>query len=313
MEALNLGDFLLIYQRFATTENKSPRTIETVTDAVRKFDAFLGGISDITTIKPEDLRCYIEHLQSQQRWQDHPLIRQDHGSLSPHSIACYIRSIRSFWSWLKREDFIPENPFEKVKPPKTPRKIVPTFSIDQLNHLLSSIPRTDFRGHRDYAIAAMLFGTGLRISELLELKVSDINFENGQVKVNGKGSRERWVYMSPKVYKVLLKYKLQWRKQAAASDYLFTDGQGNQLNRSYIEHRFHHYGIKAAITGVRCSPHTLRHSFAVNYLRNGGDVFTLQRILGHSTLEMTRHYAELADSDVERQQKAFSPAEKLSL
>ena len=313
MEALNLGDLLLIYQRFAATENKSLRTIETVTGAVHKFDTFLGGISDITTLKPEDLRHYIEHLQSRQKWEDHPLIRKGHGCLSPHSVACYIRSIRSFWSWLKREEFIQENPFEKVKPPKTPRKIVSTFSIDQLNHLLSSIPCKDFRGYRDYAIAIMLFGTGIRISELLELKVGDINFENGQVKVNGKGSRQRWVYMSPKVYKVLLKYKLKWRKQATAFEHLFTNGQGNKLSRFYIAHRFHNYGIKAAVTGIRFSPHTLRHSFSVNYLRNGGDIFTLQRILGHSTLEMTRHYAELADSDIERQQKAFSPAEKISL
>ena len=97
------------------------------------------------------------------------------------------------------------------------------------------------------------------------------------------------------------------------SDHFFVLDNGEPLSRFYVAHRLQVHGKKAGISGVRCSPHTLRHSFAVNYLRNGGDTFTLQRILGHSTLEMTRHYAEMSDSDVETKQKAFSPAEKLGV
>lgn len=113
----------------------------------------------------------------------------------------------------------------------------------------------------------------------------------------GKGCKERSVFMSATVYKVLLKYLWHWRPRVA-SEYFFAHDSGEPLSRFYVAHRLRVHGKKAGITGARCSPHTLRHSFALNYLRNGGDTFTLQRILGHSTLEMTRHYAEVADSDI---------------
>lgn len=120
------------------------------------------------------------------------------------------------------------------------------------------------------------------------------------------------VFLSPVAYKAVYKYRWRWRPKAA-SDYFFVTDDGRRLGLSYIEHRMRDYGRKAGITGVRCSPHTLRHSSAVNYLRAGGDTFTLQRILGHSSLTMTRHYAELSDADIEAKQKTFSPAEKLGL
>ena len=174
------------------------------------------------------------------------------------------------------------------------------------------IPIKRPEGYRDYTIIITLYGTGLRIQELLDLRMNDVNLESGQIKVMGKGARERYVYMSPTVYKVIFKYLNRWRPKVN-SDYLFVHDNDQPLSRYYVAHRMQRYGRKAGITGVRCSPHTLRYSFAVNYLRNGGDTFTLQRILGHSTLDMTRHYAEVANSDVERRMKAFSPIESLQL
>jgi len=312
MEAATLGDFVFIYEKFATAENKSIRTIEGVTAAVRQFDRFLGGCTDVSQVGAEDLRQYIRMLQEKNRWSGHPTIRSRTDKLSPHSIASYTRSIRTFWSWLKREEFIDENPLEKVKPPKAPRRIIKTFTNEQITQLLKAIPRKDHDGYRDYTMVITLYGTGLRISELLDLKMDQVNLDTGQFRVMGKGSKERAVYMSANVYKVLAKYAYQWRPKVV-SEYFFLSRRGQPLSRFYVEHRFSAHGKRAGIIGVRCSPHTLRHSFAVNYLRNGGDTFTLQRILGHATLEMTRHYTEVTDSDVEIKQKAFSPAEKLAL
>ncbi len=187
-----------------------------------------------------------------------------------------------------------------------------TFSNDQITRLLKVIPTKRPEGYRDYTIIITLYGTGLRIQELLDLRLNDLNLESGQIKVMGKGARERYVYMSPTVYKVVFRYLNRWRPKVN-SDYLFVHDNGQPLSRYYVAHRMQRYGKKAGITGVRCSPHTLRHSFAVNFLRNNGDAFTLQRILGHSTLDMTRRYAELANSDVERRMKAFSPIESLRL
>ena len=306
MEAKNLGDFLFVYQRFAATENKSQRTIETLTTAVRDFNKFLGEPVDVKQVTPEDLRRYIRFLQERPKWQGHPTIRINNERISPHTVACYVRSIRSFWAWLKREGFIKKNPFQRVKVPKAPRKIVNTFSTEQVNSILKVIPVKRHSGYRDYAVIIALYGTGLRSSELTGLKLADINFDHGQIRVNGKGGKQRSVYMSATVFKVLFKYLHNWRPKME-SDYFFVRESGQPLTRYYLAHQMQSYGKKAKISGIRCSPHTLRHSFAVEYLRRGGDVFTLQRILGHSTLEMTRHYAEVADSDIEERQKAYSP------
>jgi integrase/recombinase XerD len=312
MEAKNLDDFIFIYEKFAIAENKSPRTIESVTAAVKDFNKFLGGCPDVKQVKAEDLRRYIITLQEKHRWSGHPHIRTKDDGLSPHTIASYVRSIRAFWSWLKRERFIKHNPCQNVKPPKASRKIVATLTNEQITRLLKSIRLRDQPGYRDYALVMTLYGTGLRLGELLGLRMASIDFDSGQIKVMGKGGKERSVYMSATLFKVLFKCVFQW-KPKVASDYLFVHGDGRPLSRFYVEHRLHRYGKKARITGVRCSPHTLRHSFAVNYLRNGGDTFTLQKILGHSTLEMTRHYAEVSNIDVELKQKACSPVEQLGL
>jgi integrase/recombinase XerD len=152
----------------------------------------------------------------------------------------------------------------------------------------------------------------VRIGELLGLRLTDVTFDTAQIKLMGKGARERFAYMSSTVYRVLFKYLHRWRPQVP-SQYFFIHGNGQPLTRFYAAHRLQSYGKRAKIAGIRCSPHTLRHSFAVNYLRLGGDSFTLQRILGHSTLEMTRHYTEVSNSDVELKEKKFSPAERLRL
>lgn len=312
MEAKNLDDFILIYEKFAASENKSKRTIEHTAAAVGQFHKFLGGSVDVREAQAEDLREYIRALQERTKWSQHPTIKPKESTLSPHSIASYVRSIRAFWSWLKREDFIDENPMERVKPPKAPRKIVATLTREQISQLLEAIPNKDSKGYRDRAIVVTLYGTGLRIGELLGLRLRDLNFDSGQIKVMGKGGKERTVFMSPTLFKVLFKYVHRWRP-GVTTDYVFVHRNGRPLTRFYFAHRLQAYAGKAGISGKRCSPHVLRHSFSVEYLRNGADTFTLQRILGHSTLEMTRHYAEISDSDVEIKQKTFSPAENLRL
>jgi len=179
---------------------------------------------------------------------------------------------------------------ERVKPPKAPRKIVATLTREQVTQLLEAIAKKDSRGYRDQAILVTLYGTGLCITELLQLRLGDLNFDSGQIKVMGKGSKERTVFMSPTVFKILFKYVHRWRPKAT-TDFVFVHNNGQPLTRFYIAHRLQAYREKAGISVMKCSPHVLRHTFAVEYLRNGAETFTLQKILGHSTLEMTRHYA----------------------
>ncbi len=311
MEGQTLSHFISIYEQFATSENKSNMTIESVVNAVTKFHNFLGGCADPKDIQAEDLRRYIRHLRQQSRWDGHPSIKQDHGSLSPHSIASYVRSIRSFWSWMESEKFINHNPFAEVKPPRVPLKEVTPLTPAEITELIKVIPRDNHQGYRDSSIILTLYGTALRISELLDLPVANVDFTSGQIKVMGKGGKERSVFMSPRVYKALLKYYQQWRPKIA-SGYFFVQGDGGKLSRFYFEHRMQIYVNRAGLT-KRCTPHILRYSCAIQLLRNGCDPFTLQKILGHSTLDMTRRYVQIASSDVERGMKSYSPAEQLDV
>ncbi len=124
MDADSLGDFIFIYEKFAAAENKSERHIQSVKAAVSKFDYFLGGCPDVKEVKAENLRRYIRYLQNKPKWFGHPTIKQDHGKLTDNAIASYVRSIRSFWSWLKQENFITDNPMVQVKPPAATERIV---------------------------------------------------------------------------------------------------------------------------------------------------------------------------------------------
>jgi integrase/recombinase XerD len=312
MEERDLGYFLSIYQRFATAENKSTRTIEGTVAAVSDFNRFLESPDDATKIHTEDIRRYILHLQSRQRWAEHPTISKGHGHLSPHAVATYVRTIRAFFSWLTREGFIEDNPFSNIKPPKVPRKIIPTLSTEEAEKLFKAIPQNDAKGYRDFAFLLTLYGTGLRLSELTSLYTENVNFDSAQLKIMGKGSKERVVSLSARVFKSLFKYQKAYRPNVD-SKYFFIDNIGRPLSRFVIAHRMKMYLQKSGIDTIKCTPHTLRHSFAVQFLRNGGDVFSLQKIFGHASLDMTRHYAQLADSDVEKKMKAFSPAESINI
>ncbi len=156
-----------------------------------------------------------------------------------------------------------------------------------------------------------MYDTGARVSELLNLPEGNVNFDSGQIKVIGKGKKERTLFMSSKVYKALFKYARQYRSQMT-SDCFFTHKDGRPLTRFYFAHRMHEYVKKAGITTV-CTPHILRYSYAIQFIRNGGDERTLQSILGHATMEMTRHYAKIAYSDVEKKMKEFSPVALLNI
>jgi len=311
MEADNLGHLISVYEKFAAAENKSDRTIEAVTNAARKFDVFLGGNSDPKDVKADDLRVYILYLQKRPKWSGHPTIKKDHGNLSPNAIAHHVRHIKSFWSWMASEKFIKYNPLAQVKTPKETMRTATPLTPEEVTQILKVIPHNDHRGYRDSSIIVALYGTLLRISELLDLQLPNVDFSSGQIKVVGKGERERSVFMSPKAYKALFKYYSYWRPKIS-SEYFFVHDDGRKLTRFYFEHRMQGYMRNTNITKV-CTPHILRYSGAIQLLRNGCDPYTLQKVLGHSTMDMTRRYLKIADSDVEKQLKSHSPAEQLDI
>jgi len=316
--ATQLDSLLQGYRICAQTEGKSPNTVRIYTTALSILVRFLeydGLPTDVTQIGVDELRRFTLYLKQAKRFRQHPYTRPQRDGLAGHTINCYLRAIRAFWSWLMSEEIIEVNPFDRLKIPKAPKKIILPFTESQIIALLSIIERQNPVGFRDWTIILLLFDTGIRVTELIGLRMEDVNLNQRCLKVCGKGVKERIVPIGGTVQRAMAKYITRYRPDPAnqVSDHLFLTRGGEQLTANRVEGIIERYGKIARIEGIRCSPHTLRHTFAVSYLRNGGDVFTLQLILGHETLDMVRNYVTLAQHDLQAAHLRCSPVDNMRL
>ena len=206
-----------------------------------------------------------------------------------------------------------KTPFDKVKIPPPPKKLIPAFSQQQIEQLISVIDTKTPIGYRNFAMILTLLDTGLRITELCTLTMDKLFLEDGIARVIGKGNKERMIPIGKQVQRILWHYIERCRPTPANinDNFVSLSDDGRPLNRRRMEAVMTRYGEKAKLGGIRCSPHTLRHTAAISFLRNGGDLFSLQRLLGHNSLEMTRRYCEVADADLKRAHGLASPVDNL--
>jgi len=309
---MTLQDALVAYKTYARAEGKSPKTVAWVVSSVGYFAEFLGPEQqDISTITGNDLRRFIIALQGKPKFANHPYNKPQQAKLSSQSIETYCRAIKAFFGFLKREGFIENNAMAKVKMPKVPETVIPTFSEKEIEKLLAQADKSSNEGFRDYCLLLIFIDTGIRLSELAYLKTDDIDYEQNLFRVMGKGRKERFVPFGRRVAKALMKYQLKCRPEPIGTENFWLRRDGQPLLPKRIEKLISAYGKKAGLK--RCYAHKLRHTSSVMYLRNGGDVFSLQKKLGHRSLEMTRRYSNLADSDVRRQHLAYGVADRLKI
>ena len=202
---------------------------------------------------------------------------------------------------------------EKIQRPKIPRKVVPTFSREQIKDMLKAcndLPEdTSFRMK---AIILFLVDTGVRISELTSLKMPDLSLEEGRALVMGKGAKQRFVFLGSSTKRALWRYVSLHRPQTVlGKDFVFLTRNKEPLRMRLVQDDLRTVGKKANVPNVY--PHKFRHTAAVQFLRNGGNIFALQKLLGHTTLEMVRRYVELASDDVEKAHQTASPADNWNL
>ena len=316
--ATRLYNLIQGYRLCARTEGKSEKTIRITTTALTTLRDFLEARqyrADVTKIGASELREFILHLQQVRAFEHHPFTKPQDKGLSGHAVNCYLRAIRAFWSWLVREEIIMSSPFSRVRIPKPPKKVIATFSEKQLNATLRAINTSAPAGFRDWTMILTLLDTGLRASELTGLTLNNVNLDESLLKVCGKGNKERVVPIGAKVQRAVWKYWHRHRPQPAnpLCPTLFLTASGRPITTDRLRAIIKKYSDRAGIEGVRCSPHTFRHTFAISYLRNGGDVFTLQRILGHETLDMVRNYVNVAQYDLEEAHLRCSPVDNLKI
>ena len=230
--------------------------------------------------------------------------------INPRTQSRLISGLRSFFDYLIFENYLNSNPLERIEAPKIGRKLPDTLSVNEIDLIVSVIDLSESNGERNRAIIETLYSCGLRVSELTNLKISDLFFEEGFIKVTGKGDKQRFIPISPLTQKYINLYKDQVRVamkiEAAFNDTLFLNRRGKQLTRAMIFTIVKTLGEKAEIQ-KNISPHTFRHSFATHLLENGADLRAIQMMLGHESITTTEIYMHVDTSHLKEVMNKFHP------
>jgi integrase/recombinase XerD len=213
--------------------------------------------------------------------------------IKPSSQARIISGIKRFFDFLILENILNENPLENIETPKIGSKLPTTLTVKEIDKLIDSIDIKSKNKIRNKAIIEILYSCGLRVSELITLKVSDLYFNESIIKVTGKGNKERFVPISKGAIKYIEKYlneiRIFQKIKKGSEDTLFLNERGSGLSRVMIYIILNDLKIKAEIN-KKIGPHTLRHSFATHLLENGADLITIQNMLGHENIVTTERY-----------------------
>ena len=230
--------------------------------------------------------------------------------VNPRSQARIISGLKSFFNYLIFEDYRNDNPLELIESPKTGRKLPDTLSVDEIDALIAAIDLSSNEGERNRAILETLYGCGLRVSELTTLKISDLYFDEGFIKITGKGNKERFVPIGKLTKKYIEIYKDEVRPdlniKKGHEDTLFLNRRGNQLTRAMIFTIIKDLAVRIGLH-KKISPHTLRHSFATHLLENGADLRSIQLMLGHESITTTEIYVHLDRSFLKEVMHSFHP------
>jgi len=305
-----VGNFLIAKQ----AEGKSPSTLAFYHQNLERFLwwAQQNGIPhDVHRIQAQLLRFFLVYVQTTpKRWRVGSTSSQHLPSMA--TVDAYWRSLQAFFSWLVREGEIKTeaNPMRKLPRPRVPKKVVQDIPLDLIQEALDNWDSDALIGARNRAIILMLLDTGMRLSECANLTLTDINPVSGLIKVWGKGQKQRLVRLG-QTAKEALKHYLTLRDSNTAKK-LWLNEAGETISKIGIQTMIRR--LKKLGGNVRWSPHTFRNTFAINYLRGGGDPFTLQILGGWEDLEMPRHYcAALKAEDAFRVHQTASPADRVRL
>ncbi len=285
-----LANFLFYLKNL---KNSSNHTVRAYRRDILDFIDFLkrNGL-DFDTVSRDDLRKFLFELKEK--------------NLSRKSIARKISGIRSFFKFLTKEGYVKRNPFLMVELPRVEKKLPTFLTEEEMVKLINAPDSKTLLGLRDKLIILFLYSTGVRVSELISIKVSHLDLKKGEVKVFGKGKKERIVFLPDQLI-LLLKEYLKRRRRA--NGYLFLNRNGKPLTDRGIRLVIKKYS-KKVVPNKNVTPHTLRHTFATHLLTGGADLRSVQELLGHSKLSTTQIYTHLTRENLKRIYENFHPHSK---
>jgi integrase/recombinase XerD len=283
--SMNWSNYIKSYQSYLRIERGlSKNTIENYTFDMERLCLFLNE----NAISMSPIKISEETIQQ--------FIYSVSKEVNPRSQARMISGLKSFFNYLIFEDYRSDNPMELIETPKTGRKLPDTLSVEEIDALISAIDLSSNEGERNRAMLETLYGCGLRVSELVSLKISDLFFDEGFIKITGKGNKQRFVPIGNLTKKYIQIYKDYKRTdlniKKGHEDTLFLNRRGNQLSRAMIFTIIKDLATKIELN-KSISPHTLRHSFATHLLENGADLRSIQLMLGHESITTTEIYVHL--------------------
>lgn len=295
--AVSVASAVGAFLAHSAAKNLSPRTLDYYRERLASWAAFLDAA--YPGLPPDEVSAGVVR----------EFVIWTRERTSPATANHGLAVVRRMFGFLVAEGFLSSTPCAAVSKLKEERRLLETFTEEQVRAVLASCGR-DFCGVRDRAALLMLLDTGLRASELCGLGLEDVDWAQQTLRVLGKGAKERTVPFGSAVRQALVSYLA--RRGESLNAALFVTHYGEPLNRYRLREIVKRRCGAASIQGVRCSPHTWRHTCAVSYLRSGGDTFTLQTLLGHTSQAMTARYCEsLNASDVAAKHRLYSPADAL--
>lgn len=279
------------------------------------------GVTEIDQITVTHLRTFIVEIQQTVIDEENPYKPTDEEgkTLAESTVHGYAQVIKTFCRWLYLEELLEKDPSARLSLPKVGEYVVKTFTVDHLETMLSLCDTKAPLGFRDYTIVSLMADTGIRLGEIIKLSLDNFYQINAQgkshIKVFGKGKKQREIGVSPQVAKLLWKYTQVHRKPKDPNEKcIFVGRYGKPLSHRGMEAVIERLRDAAGIDDVRCSPHTFRHTFAVQYLEAGGDIYKLSRELGHGKVHVTEEYIKTLPLSVSRQDhEAFSVIRKLKM
>ena len=287
---------VMLFRIYNQSEGKSARTLQWYEHRLSLFIRGFGPDVPIGRFEEALLRAHIAGYQTN-AYTGEPL----HVS----SINNHARALRAFFHWAYREGYTQEHLLGRYRPPKIPQELIEPLTDDEIKTLLSAARRRP----RDYAMCALFLDTGLRAFELCGLTVDGVNLEMGWVKVMGKGAKERMVPFGDRARKILIDYVRDERPHARANDRVFLKANGRPISPDTVRQIMERLARRSGIR--RLHAHLLRHTFATDFLLNGGAALLLKQLLGHTTLTMVDRYVHVSNMKAIEVSRDFSPLDRL--
>lgn len=279
-------------------KNLSENTINSYKNDLTSFLDFLNQnrIDDLADVQTTHLSSFFKMLKN--------------AGLNETSAARYFSSLKGFFKYLAKNDYIKSNPVERISPPKISRRLPEVLNVREINAILDQPDSTDTIGIRDKAILELFYACGTRISELINIKVNDLFLKEEVIRVFGKGSKERLIPIGSSAIKWIEEYLQKSRPLLAKShksqNYLFLNQRGTKFSRMGIWKIVNYYAKRAGIE-KNVHPHTFRHSFATHLIEGGADLRAVQEMLGHSDISTTQIYTHIDRDYIKLVHKKFHP------